>query len=79
METKVKQMIDEIRPVLNSDGGDIMLVGVYDNVVMICMTGCVCRLEAIEKYLKKRIPEVKKVVNIADSLEKNNQNISLNL
>ena len=64
MEEKIRSMINSIRPILNQDGGDVMLVAIDKGHVRICMTGYVCKVKAMENYLKKKIPGVKSVKNI---------------
>ncbi|MCB7129238.1 MAG: NifU family protein, partial [Candidatus Brocadiales bacterium] len=36
---KVKQVLEEIRPALQADGGDIDFVGIEDNVVKVKLMG----------------------------------------
>ena len=69
MLDQVKQVLDEIRPNLQADGGDIELVGVEDGVVKVRLKGsCAgCPMSqmtltfGVEKVLKERIPEVVRV------------------
>ncbi len=69
MLDQVKKVLDEIRPNLQADGGDIELVGVEDGVVKVRLKGsCAgCPMSqmtltfGVEKVLKERIPEVKRV------------------
>jgi Fe-S cluster biogenesis protein NfuA len=69
LEMKVKAAIDEIRPQLQADGGDIELVAVEKNTVKVRLMGhCVgCPMSAltlkqgVEAYVKKKIPEILKV------------------
>jgi Fe-S cluster biogenesis protein NfuA len=70
---KVGEIIDDIRPNLQSHGGDVELVGVdEDNTVKVRLQGACCgcpgaamTLKAgIERILKSKIPEVKKVVAV---------------
>lgn len=71
MKDKVKKSLDEIRPALKADGGDVELVDVSDNgVVRVKLTGACagCPMaemtlkSGIEKRLKQDVPEVKEVV-----------------
>ncbi len=71
MRSKVEKVIKEIQPNLRADGGDIELVDVTDDgIVKVKLKGaCVgCPLSTItiqwgvERYLKARVPQVKKVV-----------------
>jgi len=73
MKEKVQSVIDEIRPNLQADGGDIELVDITeDNVVQVRLQGA-CRgcpgavmtlKMGVERLLKERIPEVKSVENV---------------
>ncbi|MCS7227371.1 MAG: NifU family protein [Endomicrobia bacterium] len=73
MKEKIKQKIEEIRPMLQRDGGDVELKEITeDGVVKVKLTGsCAhCAMSimtlkmGIEGYLKKNIPEVKSVENV---------------
>lgn len=70
MEEKIKELLEEVRTVLQRDGGDVELVEITDdNVVKVKLQGhCVgCPMSqmtikgVIEQILKERIPEVKAV------------------
>jgi Fe-S cluster biogenesis protein NfuA len=69
VEKKVQKALDEIRPNVQADGGDIELVAVEKGVVMVRLQGhCVgCPMSAltlkqgIGAHLKKRVPEIVKV------------------
>ena len=72
MKEKVAAVINEIRPYLQADGGDIELVSVEDGVVKVRLQGaCSCCPGArmtlqmgVERKLKEAVPEVKKVVAV---------------
>ena len=72
MFEKVKKVLEEIRPNLQADGGDIELVDVEDGVVKVRLKGACagCPMSqmtltfGVEKVLKERIPEVVKVVPV---------------
>lgn len=73
MLEKVKAVIEEIRPYLKADGGDVELVEVTeDGVVKLRLMGACghCPMSimtlkmGIEKRLKERVPEVKEVVSV---------------
>lgn len=73
MKEKVEAALEEVRPHLQRDGGDVELVGVDDQgVVQVRLTGhCAgCPMAemtlkmGIEKILKERVPEVKEVVAV---------------
>lgn len=71
-ETKIKEIIENLRPYIVNDGGDIEFIKYEDNIVYIRMAGaCVnCQMldltlkKGIEAAIKEEIPEVKEVVNI---------------
>lgn len=77
-DEKVRESIIEIinclRPFLNSEGGDIEFVKYENKTVYIKMSGsCAnCQMldytlrDGIEATLKNEIPEVEKVVNLSD-------------
>ncbi len=68
----VKAVLDEIRPALKADGGDVELVGVKDGIVSVRLTGACggCPMSTmtlkmgIERLLKQKLPEVKQVVSV---------------
>ena len=69
MKEKVAAVIEEIRPNLQADGGDIELVDVVDGVVQVRLKGACagCPMSqmtlthGVERVLKERIPEVVRV------------------
>ncbi|MCP4050812.1 MAG: NifU family protein, partial [bacterium] len=61
MEEKIKFFINKVRPIIQTDGGDVMFVDLNNGLVKICLTGQVCRVKAMEKYLMKKVPEIKRV------------------
>ena len=73
MEEQVKAALENVRPSLQADGGDVEFVSISeDGVVSVKLTGaCGCCPMAqqtlkmgIENYLKKEIPEVSSVVGV---------------
>ncbi len=72
-EQKVKEVIEAVRPELQSHGGDIELVGTEaDNTVKIRLQGA-CQgcpgaqmtlKMGVERLLKEKIPEVKEVIAV---------------
>ncbi len=72
--SEVEKALTEIRPFLNSDGGDIELVAVEDNIVKVRLTGaCIaCSVNqmtlksGVEMTIKKYVPEIISVINISD-------------
>lgn len=72
MNEKVKEAINQIRPALQADGGDVELVDVKDGIVSVKLTGACggCPMatmtlkQGIERILKQQVPEVKEVVSV---------------
>ncbi len=72
MRDKVEAVLNEIRPALMADGGDVQLVDVKEGVVTVRLLGACggCPMatmtlrQGIERKLKEEVPEVKKVVGI---------------
>ncbi|MEE9474861.1 MAG: NifU family protein [Candidatus Hydrothermarchaeaceae archaeon] len=72
MREKVEEVLKEIRPRLQVDGGDIELVDVDDGTVKVRLTGAcgTCPMSTItlkhtvEAILKERIPEIKVVQTV---------------
>jgi Fe-S cluster biogenesis protein NfuA len=73
MKEKVQKVLEQIRPGLQQDGGDVELVAVSeDGIVQVKLLGAChgCPMSqmtlkmGIEKFLKKEIPEIKSVVSV---------------
>jgi Fe-S cluster biogenesis protein NfuA len=73
MLEKVKDVIEEIRPMLKADGGDVEIVEVAeDGTVKLRLMGACghCPMSTmtlkmgIEKRLKEKVPGVKEVVSV---------------
>lgn len=73
MREKVKAILDDVRPALQADGGDVELVEVDDQgIVKVRLQGACsgCPMASmtlkngIERVLKEAIPEVKEVVSL---------------
>ncbi len=72
-EEQVADAIEEIRPALQSHGGDIELVGVTEDLAVQVRLqgachGCPGAMQTlklgVERVLKERVPEVKEVVPV---------------
>lgn len=71
--TKVLNALENIRPFLNKDGGDIELINVENNVATVKLLGnCVqCSMSVstmkygVEQKIKEFAPEILEVVSIA--------------
>ena len=73
LKTNVQRALDEIRPFLQSDGGDISLISIDDdNSVKVRLEGnCVgCTVNqmtlksGVEMTIKKHAPQIQRVINI---------------
>ncbi len=72
MKEKILAVLDEIRPALQNDGGDVEFIDFNDGVVLVRMTGACgnCPMsmmtlkQGIEARLKAKIPEVVSVEQI---------------
>jgi len=72
MREKVEAVLNQIRPNLAADGGDVELVDASDGVVKLRLTGACggCPMASmtlkngVERVLKERLPEVKEVVAV---------------
>lgn len=71
VEQRVKAALDEVRPALQMDGGDVELVGVDDGVVRVRLLGACggCPMATmtlvgfVEERVKQRVPEIRAVVS----------------
>lgn len=69
----VEKALEEIRPFLVSDGGNIKLLSVEDNVVKVQLEGACsgCSVNqmtlknGVEATIKKYAPEIEEVINVA--------------
>lgn len=72
MRDKVEAALDEIRPQLQADGGNIELVDVNNGTVTVRLTGAChgCPMAAmtlksgVEKVIRQLVPEVVEVVAV---------------
>ena len=72
MREKVEAVLDQIRPTLQNDGGDVELVDVKEGKVWLKLTGACkgCPMSTmtlkngIERTLKEQLPEIKEVIAI---------------
>jgi len=69
LKEKVEKVLDKVRSGLQSEGGDIELIDVKDNVVYVKLKGAcgTCPMSTltmknwVESSIKKEIPEIKAV------------------
>ena len=70
----IENALEEIRPFLKNDGGDISLVSVEKDIVKVkfegaCSTCTVNQMtlkSGVEMIIKKHVPEIKKVVSVEE-------------
>jgi len=69
---KVEEVLNQIRPSLLADGGDVELVDVKDGIVSVKLTGAcagcpmstITLKNGIERLLKEEIPGIKEVAAV---------------
>lgn len=72
MWEQVEAVLEEIRPNLMADGGNVQLIDVNNGIVKVRLTGACggCPManmtlrNGIEQVLKEKVPEVKEVVAV---------------
>jgi Fe-S cluster biogenesis protein NfuA len=72
MREKIEAVLNQIRPNLVRDGGNVELVDATDGIVKVRLTGACggCPMASmtlkhgVERALKERVPEVKEVVAV---------------
>ena len=72
MKREVEAILAQVRPALQSDGGDVELVDVNEGIVRLKLKGACagCPMatmtlrHGIERILKEQIPEVKEVIAV---------------
>lgn len=71
LKKRVEEALEEIRPFLQTDGGDIKLIDIQKDTVVVELlgtcTGCTVNQmtlkSGVEMTVKKYAPEIKKVIN----------------
>lgn len=69
---RVESALDEVRPALRMDGGDVELVSVDEGVVSVRLLGACggCPMATmtlvgfVEERLKQRVPEIRRVTSV---------------
>lgn len=77
LTTKVESALEEIRPYLLTDGGNISLVDIEDNIVKVKLEGaCIsCTVNqmtltnGVEATIKRYAPQIEKVIEISQELK----------
>tara|TARA_B100001996_G_scaffold338660_1_gene291213 strand:- start:781 stop:1044 length:264 start_codon:yes stop_codon:yes gene_type:complete len=72
LKEKIEIALEEIRPFLKNDGGDISLISIKDNNVTVRLEGActTCTVNqmtlktGVEMTIKKYAPEIENVINI---------------
>jgi len=72
MLEKVQAVLDQVRPMLQRDGGDVELIEVVDGIVKVKLQGACgsCPMSTmtlkmgIEKAIKEQIPEIVEVQQV---------------
>mgnify|MGYP005678845091 FL=1 len=72
LKARVELALDEIRPFLNSDGGDIELKEIKKNIVKVqllgncseCTVNQMTLKQGVELTIKKHAPEIKEVISV---------------
>lgn len=72
MEEKIKEMIEQMRPYINMDGGDITFVKYEDKYVYVRLSGACSDCIGIDitlnnnllSYFQSEIPEIEGVINV---------------
>ncbi len=73
MRRKILKVLDEIRPYLQSDGGDVVFIDFLDGVVTLqligacsgCPSSTATLKGGIERRLKEALPEVQHIQTIS--------------
>jgi len=72
MREEVEKALQELRPNLQADGGNVELVDVKDGVVKVRLTGACagCPMSqmtlqwGVEQFLKKKVPDIQRVESV---------------
>jgi Fe-S cluster biogenesis protein NfuA len=70
MEEQIKEALNEIRPALQADGGDIDYLGMEDGYFKVrlrgacsgCPSSTITLQMGVERAIKARVPEIKGVI-----------------
>ena len=74
VKERVEKVIEKIRPYIQSDGGDITLVGVHEDTGIVevslhgacgtCPSSMATLKGGVERMVKQEVPEIKEVVTV---------------
>lgn len=70
--TQIKNVIEQVRPTLQADGGDVRFVSYENNIVLVelqgacgsCPMATITLKQGIEKAIKASVPEVVSVEQV---------------
>ena len=70
----IENALEEIRPFLKNDGGDISLVGIekdtgkvkFEGACSTCTVNQMTLKSGVEMIIKKHVPEIQKVVSVEE-------------
>ncbi|MBM2838234.1 MAG: NifU family protein [Deltaproteobacteria bacterium] len=71
MDEQIKEALNEIRPALQADGGDIDYLGMEDGYVKVrlrgacsgCPSSTITLQMGVERAIRERVPEIKGVIS----------------
>jgi len=75
LEQKVEDALEEIRPFLKSDGGDISLLGIdngktvrvqLEGACVACSVNQMTLKSGVEMTIKKHAPQIESVINVEE-------------
>lgn len=72
VEARVKAVIEEIRPMLQGDGGDIEFLSIEGTVVKVrlrgacsgCPHAAITMKRGVEARIREQVPEITEVINV---------------
>jgi Fe-S cluster biogenesis protein NfuA len=72
VEDRVREALEEIRPMIRMDGGDIELIGIHEGTVTVRLLGTceacpispVTLKQGVERILHERVPGISQVVAV---------------
>jgi Fe-S cluster biogenesis protein NfuA len=72
LRRQVQDALEEVRPALQMDGGDVELVGIDAGVVQVrllgacggCPMAMMTLVGFVEERLRQRVPQIRQVVNV---------------
>ena len=73
LKSNIEKALDEIRPFLQNDGGDISLISIEEEKIVKVQLECACvgcsvnqmtLKSGVEMTIKKYAPQIEKVINV---------------